>query len=306
MKMKAVVCTKYGPPEVLKIMDVEKPVPKDDEILIRVHATTAHVGDTRIRGLRVPGAPFTRLFLGLTKPKWPVLGMELSGVVEETGKDATRFKVGDAVIALPAFDFGAYAEYKCMKEDGMIVKKPEAMTFEEAAALSAGGMTTMICLKKANITKGQKVLIYGASGSVGSFGVQLAKYHGAEVTAVCSEGNFNLVRDLGADHVIDYRREDITKRKERYDLVFDAVEKLPKSRGKRVLKKGGIYLGVGKDSGSEKDLKLEDLDLLKDLFLKGELQPVIDRTYPFDQIVEAHRYVDKGHKKGNVVIKVMQ
>lgn len=304
--MKAIVCTKYGPPEVLKIKEVPKPTPKDNEVLIKVHATTAHVGDTRIRGLRIPGAPFVRLFLGITKPKWPILGMELAGVIEEVGKDVKSFKKGDEIMALPGFDFGAYAEYKCMSGDGMIVSKPTNLTFEEAAAVPGGGITTLICLRKASIKKGQKVLIYGASGSVGTYAVQLAKYYGAEVTGVCSAANFELVRSLGADKVIDYTKEDFTKTDERYDLVFDAVEKLSKSKGKKVLKKTGKYLSVGKDSGTEKDLNIQDMVFLKESCESGRLKPVIDRTYPFDQIVEAHRYVDKGHKKGNVAIIVKE
>ena len=304
--MKAIVYTHYGPPEVLQLVNLPKPKPRDHEGLVKVHATTVTIGDTIMRSLNLPIHGWQklmgRLILGWHKPRRHILGMELAGEVEAIGRKVTRFKPGDPVFA-STFDvnFGGHAEYKCLPEKGVIAINPVNLTFEEAAAIPGGGQTAWHCLRKGKIQPGQKILIYGASGAVGTFAVQLANCHfRADVTGVCSGVNFELVKSLGASHVIDYTRQDFAQSGESYDVIFDAVGKLSPAQWKKALKPGGIYINVHADSNGGE--KVEYMLVLKEMIEAGKLKPIIDRVYPFDQIVEAHRYVEQGHKKGNVAI----
>jgi NADPH:quinone reductase-like Zn-dependent oxidoreductase len=303
--MKAVFCTRYGSPDVLQLKEVDKPVPKDNEVLIKVCATSVTTGDVRMRSFTVPRLQWipARLYLGVFKPKRAVLGMELAGKIEAVGKNVRLFKVGDAVFGSTfKSDFGGHAEYKCLPENGLLAIVPSNVSMEEAAAGPAtGGVTAMANLRKAKLKSGQKVLIYGASGSVGTFAVQLCKQLGAQVTAVCSGANIELVKSLGADRVIDYKREDFTAEGPVYDVVFDAVGKLAASHGKKALKSTGVYLNV---NNTPNDLRLDDLLHLQSLLSSGHLTPVIDRRYPLEAVADAHRYVEAGHKRGNVVITV--
>jgi NADPH:quinone reductase-like Zn-dependent oxidoreductase len=322
--MKAVVATKYGPPEVLQLQEVAKPAPKDNEILVKVRATTVNVGDVRMRSFAVPPMFWLagRLALGVTKPRDAILGMELAGEVEAAGKAVTQFKVGDQVLASTFKEhYGAHAEYKCLPEDGAVVVKPQNASYEEAATLPISANTALYFLKAGNIRPGSKILINGASGSVGTFAVQLARYFGAEVTGVCSTGHVALVKSLGAGRVIDYTQADFTSDGETYDVIFDAASKTTFAQCQGALKKEGYYLNtVMVDAalegpwyamtahkhvvGGTAVASRESLVFLKELVEAGRLKPVIDRCYPLEQMVEAHRYVDTGHKAGNVVVTV--
>lgn len=302
--MKAIVASKFGGPEVLQLRQVEKPAPKGNEILVKVQATTVSAGDIRMRTLNVPLLFWlpARLTLGFTKPKHPIYGMELAGEVAAVGQDVTRFKVGEPVFASTlAENFGGYAEYKCLPETGLVLTKPHNMTYEEAATVPIGGPTALRLLRKGNIRRGQKVLVYGASGSVGTYAVQIAKAYGAEVTAVCSTANVAMVKSLGADHVVDYTSEDFSAGGARYEAIFDAVGKCPKSQRDKALAPNGLFVTVAKLNTKQ---SLEELTVVKGLIEAGQVKTVIDRRYPLEEIVEAHRYVEKGHKAGNVVITV--
>ncbi|MED3863364.1 NAD(P)-dependent alcohol dehydrogenase [Priestia megaterium] len=300
--MKAMVCTKYGKPDVLQLQEVEKPIPTENEILIKIHATTVTSGDCRVRSFNSPlllCLPM-RIVLGLRKPRKSILGVELAGEVEEVGKNVTRFKKGDQLFAMTGMKFGGYAEYICLPEKGTIAVKPENVTYEEAASISFGGTTALHFFRKGNIQAGQKVLIYGASGAVGTAAVQLASYYGAEVTGVCSAKNSELVKSLGADRVIDYQHENFTEKEERYDLIFDAVGKITKNQCKEALALNGRFVSV-EGQGIAK-VQTKDLLLLKKLMEEGQIKSVIDRCYSLEQIPKAHEYVETGHKIGNVVV----
>jgi NADPH:quinone reductase-like Zn-dependent oxidoreductase len=306
--MRAVVYEKYGPPEVLYLKNIEKPTPKDNEVLIKIIATTLHRGDVRMRSLSVPGSFIekfmARIILGITGPRSKVLGMELSGEIESTGKKVTRFNEGDKVFAgtFHNFRFGAHAEYVCLPENGIVAHKPYNMTFEEAAPVPASGTAALIYLRDTGKMKsGEKVLINGASGSLGTYGVQLAKFFDADVTGVCSTSNLEMVKSLGADNVIDYSKEDFTAGEEKYDLIFDAVSKSSKLKCRKVLTQNGRYIRT-----TGPNPKRDDLIFLKEIIEEGKLRTIIDRKYALEEIIEAYRYVEKGHKRGNVIIKVSQ
>ncbi|MHA1463129.1 MAG: NAD(P)-dependent alcohol dehydrogenase [Candidatus Heimdallarchaeota archaeon] len=320
--MKAIIYTKYGPPEVLQIKDVEKPIPKDNEVLIKIHATTVTKYDCWTRSCTAPPGfrLLSRISSGIRKPKKPIIGLELAGEIEASGKDVKLFKKGDQVFGLSLVEMGTYAEYICLPEDGVITTKLANMTYEEAAAIPYGALTSLYFLRKVNIQPGQKVLVFGASGGVGHYAVQLAKFFGAEVTGVCSTAKVELVKSLGADKVIDYKIEDFTKNDDKYNVIFDTVGKSPFSGSRKSLMKNGYYILTTFSLprilripwfqliSSKKviigllDPKNEDLNYLKEIIEARKLKSIIDKRYPFEQIVEAHEYVESGQKKGNVVI----
>jgi NADPH:quinone reductase-like Zn-dependent oxidoreductase len=322
--MKAVVYSEYGSPDVLRVSEIEKPVPRDNEVLIKIHATTITAGDWRALTLKMPSGfgPVGRLVFGVRGPRQPVLGTELAGEIESVGKEVSRFKTGDQVFAFPGARMGSHAEYRCMREDGSVVHKPSNLSYDEAAALSFGGTTALDFFRRGNLRSGEKVLVNGASGGVGTAAVQLARHFGADVTGVTSTANVELVRSLGAKHVIDYTHEDFTTNGETYDVIVDTAGTAPYSRSKNSLKRGGrLLLVLGKladlltapliSMTTDKKVvagpaagRVDDLRFLAELAEAGEFAPVIDRTYPFEQIAEAYRYVDTGRKRGNVIINV--
>ncbi len=315
--MRAVVYDRYGAPDVLRLEDVERPVPKDDEVLVKIHATTVNRSDC---GLRSAEYFITRFFTGLLRPKWNILGSELAGEVEAVGAAVSEFAVGDHVFGTSGVRCGAHAEFICMRESARIAHKPTGMSFEEAAAVCDGAIWALMGLRPAGLRKGQRILIYGASGSIGTAGVQLAKYFEADVTAVCNTKNLELVRSLGADRVIDYTQEDFTKNGETYDVIFDAVGKHSFRRCRGSLKRGGSFLATGgvlnllalltSRIGDKKVLLLlpratkKDVIFLKELIEAGKYRAVIDRCYPLEDVVEATRYVETQQKTGNVVLTV--
>jgi NADPH:quinone reductase-like Zn-dependent oxidoreductase len=321
--MKAIVCTKYGQPDVLQLKEVKNPTPKDNEVLVKVFATTVTTYDCWARSSTAPPGFWlpSRIASGFRKPKQPILGTELAGKIEAVGVDTTRLNVGDQVFGFSA-SLGAHAEYMCLPEEGVAIK-PTNMTYEEAAAVVQGGLTALYFLRKGNIQSGQKVLIFGASGGIGTYAVQLAKYFGAEVTGVCSTPKLDMVKSLGADKVIDYTKEDFTKNTQTYDIIFDTVGKTSVSRSIGSLKENGFYifatfgllmllqvLWLLRKSNKEAIIGVieespEDLIFLKELIEAGKIRSVIDRHYPLEQVAEANRYVETGHKKGNVVITVV-
>ena len=301
--MKAVVYTKYGPPEVLRLTDVPTPVPQDDEVLVRIHATAVTVSDCYVRSFRVSPAFWVpmALFVGFPRPRRPILGMVLAGEVEAVGQAVSLFRPGDRVSGQTMMRFGTYAEFTCVPQSSALAPMPSQATYEEAAAIPYGGLLALHFLQ-AKLRRGQRVLVYGASGAVGTAAVQLARHFGAEITGVCGPTNLDLVRTLGADAVVDYTRDDFAERVERYDLIFDAVGKTSKAKCRKALAPDGAFVSVNGKGNIKPPTR--DLVFLNELVEAGRLKAVIDRCYPLEQIVEAHRYVEHGHKKGNVIITI--
>jgi len=310
--MKAIVWTKYGPPDVLQLKEVDKPTPKDNEVLVKIHAATVTAGDCEMRSMKtaLKFRYLMRAYVGVIKPtRITMLGMELAGEIESVGKDVTLFKKGDQVFAATGFiGMGAWAEYICLPvesektDQAILAIKPTNMTYEEATAVPVGGLEALEYVRQGNIQSGQKVLINGAGGTIGTFAVQLAKYYGAEVTVVDSTNKLDMLRSIGADHVIDYTQEDFTKSGETYDYILDIVGKISSSRAKKTLKTTGLYLNVIKGTGVKQ--KIEDLLILKELIEAGKIKSVIDRSYPLEQTAEANKYVETGEKAGHVVISM--
>ena len=305
--MKAIVCTRYGPPEFLQLKEVETPTPTRNEVRIKIFATAVTASESLVRGLKFPFRYrlLLRLLFGFKAPRRPILGMVLAGEIDSLGRDVSAFKVGDSVFGMSQRVFGTYAQYICWPANGVLTMRPANLTFEEAAALPYGGLLALYFVRRADIMAGQRVLVYGASGAIGTAAVQLIRHLGAQVTGVCSTANLKLVESLGASAVVDYTREDFTRRPERYDIIFDAVGRRKSARAlvdaQRALTPGGKVTSV--DDSYPRPVPA-DLIVLKELAESGALKPVIDRTYPLEEMVEAHRYVDGGHKKGNVVITV--
>ena len=325
--MKAIKCTKYGSPSVLKIVEIDKIIPKDNEILVKNYATTVTIADCRVRGFKVPASFWlpARLALGLSKPRQTILGSELSGIIEAVGKNVTKWKIGDEIFSFSGHKMGAYSEFCIIKDTDAIAIKPQNLTFEQSAALSFGGITALHFLKKANIKKDEKILIYGASGSVGTYAVQLAKYFGAKVTGICSTTNLELVKKLGADTVIDYTKTNLTDINEKFDIVFDSVGKGNVSKIIKLIKPNGRYVHTVATPFMEMKIRFKLLNnkikfiggtyndnisaelihSIKKLADEGSIIPHIDKSFNFNEMVSAHEYVDTEHKKGNVTIKII-
>jgi NADPH:quinone reductase-like Zn-dependent oxidoreductase len=305
--MKAVICTNYGLPEVLKIQEVSKPLPTDNQILVKIVATAANSGDVRVRSLDVKGfmKVIMRLVLGISKPRKPILGTVFSGIVESVGNKVSKFKIGDKVFGMTGFKFGTYAEYITVNQNSNVIEMPENASYEEAAAIIFGGQTAIHYLKKAKIAQksNPKVLIIGATGSVGTAAVQIAKYYNSSITAVCSSKGQKLVNKLGVKKILLYDKEDFTKLTERFDIIFDAVGKTNKNQCNSLLSGNGVYVSVSSGYASE---TIQQLQLIKEMYEKGEFKATIDKIFPMNKIIEAHRYVDTGRKKGNVVLKISE